>query len=204
MQSSDSDDGKGGIASFLPKDQVWKWADKGQKRSKGRVYHRVIERKDEKLGIGDSAVFLSTNCPDQPYIGRLESMWETASGTKNVGVRWYYHLAEVDCSVTADKHKLDKIKQPKVTSKSWKLLELKPDLEHFLQGALFESNHYDENDVQTISHRCDVLSFDKFVQEAKIEDEESNDKYYLAGTHNAIEKTVQFTPGVLKCDEKCT
>lgn len=114
LQSSDSDDGKGGIASFLPKDQVWKWADKGQKRSKGRVYHRVIERKDEKLGIGDSAVFLSTNCPDQPYIGRLESMWETASGTKNVGVRWYYHLAEVDCSQVADKQKLEKIKQPKV------------------------------------------------------------------------------------------
>merc|ERR1712223_1091610 len=95
--SSDSEDGKGGIASFLPKDQVWKWADKGQKRSKGRVYHRVIERKEDKLDIGDSAVFLSTNCPDQPYIGRLESRWETASGTKNVGVRWYYHLDEVEC-----------------------------------------------------------------------------------------------------------
>merc|ERR1712186_269205 len=30
------------------------------------------------------------------YIGRLEYMWETASGAKNVAVRWYYHLAEVD------------------------------------------------------------------------------------------------------------
>ena len=114
FQSSDSDDGKGGIASFLPKDQVWKWSDKGQKRSKGRVYHKVIERKDEKLGIGDSAVFLSTNCPDQPYIGRLESMWETASGTKNVGVRWYYHLAEIECTNAEDKQKIKKIKQPKV------------------------------------------------------------------------------------------
>ena len=114
-QSSDSEDGKGGIASFLPKDQVWKWADKGQKRSKGRVYHKVIERKDERLGIGDSAVFLSTNCPDQPYIGRLESMWETASGTKNVGVRWYYHLAEIECSDAEDKQNIKKIKHPKVS-----------------------------------------------------------------------------------------
>ena len=114
LQSSDSEDGKGGIASFLPKDQVWKWADKGQKRSKGRVYHRIIDRKDEKLGIGDSAVFLSTNCPDQPYIGRLESMWETGSGTKNVGVRWYYHLAEIECSASSDRSKLDQLKRPKV------------------------------------------------------------------------------------------
>ena len=33
------------------------------------------------------------------------------------------------------------------------------------------------------------------------QDDESNDKYYLAGTHNAIEKTVHFAPGVLKCDD---
>jgi len=177
--SSDSEDGKGGIASFLPKDQVWKWADKGQRRSKGRVYHRVIERKEDKLDIGDSAVFLSTNCPDQPYIGRLESMWETASGTKNVGVRWYYHLAEVECSLASDRQKMGRIRRPK--------------------GALFESNHYDENDVQTISHRCDVQPFERFIEANQTDhDLEDNDKYYLAGKHDAIEKTVQFAPGVLK------
>ena len=98
----------------MPKDQVWKWADKGQRRSKGRIYHRVIERKEDKLDIGDSAVFLSTNCPDQPYIGRLESMWETASGTKNVGVKWYYHLDEVECSDRTDRQKMAKMKRPKV------------------------------------------------------------------------------------------
>ena len=113
LQSSD-DEGKCGIASFLPKDQVWKWADKGQKRAKGRTYHKVIQRKKEKLSTGDSAVFLSTNCPDQPYIGRLEYMWETASGAKNVAVRWYYHLAEVDCVQDSDRKNLKKLKQPKV------------------------------------------------------------------------------------------
>ena len=81
----------------------------------------------------------------------------------------------------------------------------------FFQGALFESNHYDENDVQTISHRCDVQSFKKMKEseanQKQIDheqDDESNDKYYLAGTHNAIEKTVHFAPGVLKCDDWCT
>ena len=116
LQSSDSDEGKCGIASFLPKDQVWKWADKGAKRAKGRTYHKVIQRKNEKLCTGDSAVFLSTNCPDQPYIGRLEYMWETASGAKNVAVRWYYHLAEVVVADTADRKNLKKLKQPKVSN----------------------------------------------------------------------------------------
>merc|ERR1711879_365260 len=54
ISSSSDDEGKCGIASFLPKDQVWKWADKGQKRAKGRTYHKVIQRKKEKLSTGDS------------------------------------------------------------------------------------------------------------------------------------------------------
>ena len=41
-------------------------------------------------------------------------MWETASGTKNVGVRWYYHLAEVECSNASERQKLGRIKRPKV------------------------------------------------------------------------------------------
>ena len=69
------------------------------------------------------------------------------------------------------------------------------------QGALFESNHYDENDVQTISNRCDVQTFGKYLQPNQDHDTD-NDKYYLAGTHNAIEKTVQFATGVLSCDWK--
>ena len=42
-------------------------------------------------------------------------MWETASGTKNVGVRWYYHLAEIECSDAEDKQNIKKIKHPKVS-----------------------------------------------------------------------------------------
>jgi len=44
--------------------------------------------------VGDSAVFLSTGRPDRPYIGRIESMWETTSGNKVVRVRWFYHPEE--------------------------------------------------------------------------------------------------------------
>jgi hypothetical protein len=68
---------------------------------------------------------------------------------------------------------------------------------------LFESSHFDENDVQTISHRCEVLPF--FTYAKKIESDparlktiyENNDLYYLAGQHDPIEGTIQFENGVL-------
>lgn len=46
------------------------------------------------LQVGDSAVFLSTGRPDRPYIGRIESLWETATNNRVVKVKWYYHPEE--------------------------------------------------------------------------------------------------------------
>ena len=57
--------------------------------------------------------------------------------------------------------------------------------------------------MQTISHRCDVQSFEKFDKSNKNKsgnEDDMADSYYLAGVHNAIEKTVQFATGVIKCD----
>lgn len=44
--------------------------------------------------VGDSAVFLSTGRPDRPYIGHIESMWETTNGGMVVRVKWFYHPEE--------------------------------------------------------------------------------------------------------------
>lgn len=44
--------------------------------------------------VGDSAVFLSTGRPDRPYIGHIESMWETANCGMVVRVKWFYHPEE--------------------------------------------------------------------------------------------------------------
>lgn len=46
------------------------------------------------IQVGDSAVFLSTGRPDRPYIGHIESMWETANGGMVVRVKWFYHPEE--------------------------------------------------------------------------------------------------------------
>lgn len=66
------------------------------------------------------------------------------------------------------------------------------------QGALFESPHIDENDVQTIAKKCDVLPFPEFKQRlcstsggsprlAKLSAKSSSkprDMYYVAGFYD--------------------
>lgn len=42
----------------------------------------------------DCAVFLSAGQPDQPYIGRIEHMWEAWGGNMVVKVKWFYHPQE--------------------------------------------------------------------------------------------------------------
>ena len=88
-----------GMAAFLPAQQLWRWSSKGHKRTKrGRIHHREIERdEEERLAVGDCAIFLSTGRPDRPYVGRLESLWETASaGQMRVRVQWFYHASETE------------------------------------------------------------------------------------------------------------
>ncbi|XP_065722909.2 protein winged eye isoform X3 [Drosophila suzukii] len=158
--------GSSKIAAFLPERQLWGWYGTAYRKAgvKGRArkqFYKTIKRGKETITVGDSAVFLSTGRPDRPYIGRIESMWETTTGNKVVRVAWFYHPEETTgCP---------KLKFP---------------------GALFESPHEDENDVQTISHRCEVLQFgsyfDKFGADSKQYQSiyDNNDTYYLAGHYN--------------------
>lgn len=87
------------MAAFLPARQLWGWSGKGYRRpgAKGRAkkqFFKAIQRGGEAIQIGDSAVFLSTGRPDRPYIGRIESMWETTSSNMIVKVKWFYHPEE--------------------------------------------------------------------------------------------------------------
>lgn len=53
--------------------------------------------------VGDCAVFLSTGRPDRPYIGRIESMWESWGTNMIVRVKWFYHPEEtVGCPATLE------------------------------------------------------------------------------------------------------
>ncbi|XP_034662290.1 uncharacterized protein LOC117897508 isoform X1 [Drosophila subobscura] len=158
--------GSSKIAAFLPERQLWGWNGVAYRKGgvKGRArkqFYKTIKRGKETITVGDSAVFLSTGRPDRPYIGRIESMWETSTGNKVVRVAWFYHPEETTgCP---------KLKYP---------------------GALFESSHDDENDVQTISHRCEVLQFGHYFEKFGADSKQyqsiydNNDTYYLAGHYN--------------------
>ncbi|XP_011310744.1 uncharacterized protein wge isoform X2 [Fopius arisanus] len=168
------------IAAFLPARQLWGWSGKGYRRpgAKGRAkkqFFKAIQRGSEAIQIGDSAVFLSTGRPDRPYIGRIESMWETSSSNMIVKVKWFYHPEEtVGCP--------SNLKYP---------------------GALFESPHMDENDVQTISHKCEVLPLQEYTEKLGKEPHryltiyDNNDIYYLAGYYDPTTYLLTMQPGVV-------
>ncbi|XP_073844360.1 BAH domain and coiled-coil containing protein winged eye isoform X2 [Musca autumnalis] len=175
------------IAAFLPDRQLWGWlgtayCKSGSKGTKGRVrkqFYKTIKRGKETITVGDCAVFLSTGRPDRPYIGRIESMWENSCNNKIVRVRWFYHPEETTgCP---------KLKFP---------------------GALFESPHEDENDVQTISHRCEVLQFARYFNKFGADSKQyqsiydNNDTYYLAGYYNPRLQVLKLQDNIPTLEEQ--
>ena len=72
----------------------------------------------------------------------------------------------------------------------------------YLQGALFQSPHVDENDVQTISHKCEVTQLlDYKVRRSKLEKQfgpnfDNYELYYLAGSYDPGNGHITMEPGV--------
>jgi len=184
---SDGEAGTGGgterspIAAFLPAHAaLWRWADDGWRVSpkSRRVYHTSIVKEDaEVVQVGDCAVFLSTSRPDRPYIGRIHSLWQTTAGNKKVQVKWFYHPAEVEGSAEGG-GRVEDIKE---------------------ENALFASSHTDENDVQTISHKCSVLEYSEYRTRCGAGEaaQDGEDLYFLAGQYDPVLGTIVFMPGVI-------
>lgn len=76
------------------------------------------------------------------------------------------------------------------------------------QGALFESPHEDENDVQTISHKCKVLPLNAYTKKYGSDPKQytsvydNNDTFYLAGYYDPtvlqlkMEKNIPTTSSI--------
>ncbi|EFX76319.1 hypothetical protein DAPPUDRAFT_322503 [Daphnia pulex] len=177
---------KSKMAAFLPERQLWQWLGASfKKASKGKgrkEFYKAIHRGDEIIRVGDCAVFLSAGRPDRPYVGRIELLWQSWGGSMTVKVRWFYHPEE-----TCGGRRLTNLKIP---------------------GALFESNHVDENDVQTISHCCTVSSLDEYRLLCKgkpdvnlnLDDNSSSgyDQFYLAGFYDPTSGHLSFESDVLE------
>ncbi|KAB7500689.1 BAH and coiled-coil domain-containing protein 1 [Armadillidium nasatum] len=172
---------KSKMAPFLFEQQLWSWSGKGYKRpgvkGKGKKeFYKEIIRGKEQIKVGDCAVFLSSGSHDRPYIGKITFLWEGWGGNMVVKVQWFYHPDETAPGTER------KLSEPK--------------------GALFSSSHTDENDVQTISHKCHVVSLaDYKVKRAELDrkhgpDYENYDLYYLAGFYDTTHSRILMEPGV--------
>ncbi|XP_061561824.1 BAH and coiled-coil domain-containing protein 1 isoform X1 [Phycodurus eques] len=161
-QRMSSPEPQANIAPLLPGRQLWKWSGnptqrRGLKGKARKLFYKAIVRGKETVRVGDCAVFLSPGRPQLPYVGRVESLWESWSSSMVVRVKWFYHPEETRLG----KRHCDG------------------------KNALYQSSHEDENDVQTISHRCQVVSraeYDHMIREHK-SGATANDLFYLAGTY---------------------
>ncbi|XP_059405370.1 BAH and coiled-coil domain-containing protein 1 isoform X3 [Carassius carassius] len=158
-----ADQTKPKVSPILPSRQLWRWSGsptqrRGLKGKARKLFYKAIVRGKDLVQVGDCAVFLSTGQPHLPLIGRIESFWESWQSSMVVKVQWFYHPEET------------------------KLGKRHHDGKH----ALYQSCHEDENDVQTISHKCQVVTSEEY--ERLTHNRKSNgsyhDLYYLAGTYD--------------------
>ncbi|XP_064378901.1 BAH and coiled-coil domain-containing protein 1 isoform X2 [Dromaius novaehollandiae] len=162
------------ISAFLPARQLWRWSGnptqrRGMKGKARKLFYKAIVRGKETLRVGDCAVFLSAGRPNLPYIGRIESMWESWGSNMVVKVKWFYHPEETKLGKRQSDGK----------------------------NALYQSCHEDENDVQTISHKCQVVGrehYEQMTRSKKYQDRQ--DLYYLAGTYDPTTGRLVSADGV--------
>lgn len=65
------------------------------------------------------------------------------------------------------------------------------------QNALYQSCHEDENDVQTISHKCQVVGREQYEQMTRSRKcQDRRDLYYLAGTYDPATGRLVTADGV--------
>ncbi|XP_026073845.1 BAH and coiled-coil domain-containing protein 1 isoform X4 [Carassius auratus] len=158
-----SDQTKPRVSPILPSRQLWRWSGnptqrRGFKGKARKLFYKAIVRGKDMVRVGDCAVFLSTGQPHLPLIGRIESFWESWQSSMVVKVQWFYHPEET------------------------KLGKRHRDGKH----ALYQSCHEDENDVQTISHKCQVVTLEEYerLTHNRKSDGSYHDLYYLAGTYD--------------------
>ncbi|KAK3528870.1 hypothetical protein QTP70_011747 [Hemibagrus guttatus] len=162
-------------SGFVSARQLWRWSGnptqrRGLKGKARKLFYKAIVRGKDIIRVGDCAVFLSSGRPHLPYIGRIESLWESWASNMVVKVKWFYHPEET------------------------KLGKRHRDGKH----ALYQSCHEDENDVQTISHKCLVVSRGEYehLNRLRKPNNNSQDLYYLAGTYDPTSGQLVTAEGV--------
>ncbi|MED6248816.1 hypothetical protein ATANTOWER_005593, partial [Ataeniobius toweri] len=163
------------VSAFLTGRQMWRWSGnptqrRGLKGKARKLFYKAIVRGRDIVRVGDCAVFLSAGRPNLPYVGQIENFWESWTSRMVVKVKWFYHPEETKLG---KRHRDGKY-------------------------ALYQSCHEDENDVQTISHKCRVVSREEY--ECLTRNQKPNttypDLYYLAGTYDPTTGQLVTVEGV--------
>ncbi|NWT67083.1 TNC18 protein, partial [Prunella himalayana] len=167
---------------------------RGMKGKARKLFYKAIVRGKEIIRIGDCAVFLSAGRPNLPYIGRIQSMWESWGNNMVVRVKWFYHPEETNPGKKLNEGKRWDQKSGRSLATALQASNQRKD---FMERALYQSSHVDENDVQTISHKCLVVGLDQYEQMLKTKKyQDSEDLYYLAGTYEPTTGMIFNTDGV--------
>lgn len=150
--------------------EYWPWVFEGPSKKKkrhGRPYREqylAIRRRNEIIRVGDSAELMPRDKKTLPFIAKIDSFWATSKGEMKVRVRWYYRLSETRG-------------EPK---------ELEDGT-----NALFETDHFDENDVQSIHRSARILSWSEYSRNYlghvnKTNTNASPSVFYVAGYYNPV------------------
>lgn len=91
---------------------------RGLKGKARKLYYKSIVRGRDTVHVGDCAVFLSAGRPHLPYIGRIESFWESWTSSMVVKVKWFYHPEETNLG---KRHHDGKVNLPRSWTKLYSL-----------------------------------------------------------------------------------
>lgn len=133
----------------------------------GRHYRDIytaIRRGNEVLRIGDPAELMPRDASILPFIAKIDGLWCTGRGEMRVRVRWYYRLLETEGEPYSLKDG---------------------------ENALFETDHFDENDVQSIWRSTKILSWTEYSKSHLGHDNKQNDGprvFYLAGYYDPVRR----------------
>lgn len=139
------------------------------KRTKrnGRTYrdtYPAIRRGNEVIKVGDSAELMPRDESILPFIAKIDGIWANTRGEMRVRVRWYYRLVETEGAP----------------------YELEDG-----ENALFETDHFDENDVQSIWHTTKILSWTDYSRNhlRRVNKPSDGPKiFYLAGYYDPVRR----------------
>uniref|UniRef100_A0A914WT10 BAH domain-containing protein n=1 Tax=Plectus sambesii TaxID=2011161 RepID=A0A914WT10_9BILA len=154
----------------------WQWTGKPQSDKRlRRTLYSAVECDSVQVKVGDLVHMLEpaggqkkVHKDNDRYVAVVERFWETKSGAKKLRVAWCYRAHEI----------VPRIHVNALVAKR----------------ALFRSDHYDDNCIQSLSEKCELLSWAEF-KKLDESDEHLGDRpniYFLAGSYDPVNRRLQW------------